>query len=610
MKLKKPIKLTPERSAAAVSTVLLALMAAGLLLLYSMTGYKPLLLAGLIQTLPAVVQLSLLLPVWKPKAKPEEPSETAEKPEEDKRAPAKKLIDKVKGWVVSHMSELPKLRKLLICAAVIIAIVVTHLIFWKTGVKTVKGLGYHLPVLMIVLFVGSMILEKWCRLCIKEDGAAYTNAQLRSLRTALTVGRIAQLLTAVTMTVKLLGIYDATAILNVLLGILIVYETVFIAFSLAVRIIRHELDTAPEFLIALPGMGKSNMGVIKYLEENTGITMRALWSMQLVKKVVPCAIFGIVLLIWLSTGLVQVEAHQEGALYRLGKLQPKLLEPGIHLTLPWPLDKVEVYDTQTLGRLTIGYIPSGEQDNIWTEAHGGEEYRLLLGNGDELISINLEIEYRISDLYSYIGNASNPEALLQAEAYEIITARTISSNLETMLSTDREVFSETFKEELSEHMAHHNTGIEVVNVVLESIHPPVEVADVYQNLIGAAIDAEHIIILAENEANDAIMKAKEEQTAKVGDAYVLKYQAVAEAEGAVAEFMASVAAYETYPSAYRYYKYMNTLTQAYAKAKLIIVGEGVDAEKLYVGSLTTDTQGSDDEFLEDYEEEYTYDEEY
>lgn len=612
MKLKTPLKLTPERSAAVVSTVLLAVIAAGLLVLYAMTGYKPLLLAGLIQCLPAAVQLSLLLPVWK--TKPAEDMVKEEKEEEkteEKRSPAKKLWDAVKAWAKRHTSDLPKLRRLIICAAVIAAIVVTHLVFWKTGAKAVNGLGYHLPVVMVLLFIGSMILEKWCRLSIKEEGDSYTNAQLRSLRSMLTVGRIAQLLLAVTLTVKLLGFYDATAILNVLLGILFVYETLFIAFSLAVRVIRHELDTAPEFLVALPGMGKSNMGVIKYLEENTGITMRALWSMQLVKKVIPCAFLGILLLIWLSTGLVQIEAHQEGALYRLGKLQSKPLQPGIHLTLPWPVDKVEVYNTKTLGKMTIGYIPSGEQDNIWTKEHGGEEYRLLLGNGDELISINLEIEYRIADLYSYIGSAAAPESLLQAEAYEIITARTISSDLETMLSTDRQQFSETFKQELTSHMAHHNTGLEVVNVVLESIHPPVEVADVYQNLIGAGIDAEHITILAQTNANAAIMSAQNEKTAKVGDAYVQKYQAIAKAEAAVAEFMASVAAYETYPGAYRYYKYMNTLTQAYSGAKLIIIGDGVDASKLYIGNLNPqEKEMTQEEYTEQYEEEYAFDEEY
>ena len=586
MKLKQHV--SPGKKAALCTQAVLILMAAGLTVLQAVTGYRPLLLLGLMLWLPAAVQLSLWLPLW----------ESRPLPDEKQKLPVR-LWSKTRFYA-------PQLRKLIICSVTVAALVVTHLLFWKNGPS--KASGYYLPVVLVVLFVGAMILEKWCRLSMSEEKSTYTVAQLRSLKSALTLNRVAFLLTALALTVQLLGFYDATPILKVLLGILFVYESMFIAFSLAVRMIRQELSTAPEFLIAIPGAGKSNMGVLSYLEENTGITMRALWSMKLIKKIVPAAIIGVAVLLWLSTGVVQIEAHQQGALYRFGKLKEKTLKPGIHVTLPWPMDQVDVYDTESLSRLVIGYIPTGEQDNIWTKAHGGEEYRLLLGNGDELISVNLEVEYKIADLYSYVRNAAAPEALLQAEAYEIITARTITSDLETMLSTDRAAFSESFRVELEQHMAHHNTGLEVVNVVLESIHPPVEVADVYQALIGASIDAEHVIIQAQNEANQTIMNAKNEQTAKVGDAMVQGYQAVAEAEASVAEFMASVAAYENYPGAYRYYKYMNTLTAAYGQARLIIVGTGVDAGKLFIGSL--EKVLTEEDYQESYDAEHAFDEEY
>ena len=588
MKLKGTIRRSPGTWAALCTTAAMTLMAVGLPVLFGISGYRPLLLIGLMTILPAVVQLSLWLPQWESKAMPEE-----------KEKLPKQLWSKLQFYA-------PSLRKLIICGVTAAALVVTHLLFWKGGAS--KAGGYYLPVVLVVLFVGSMILEKWCSLSISDGETDYTKAQLRSLKSALTLNRIGQLLTAVSLTVQLLGFYDATPILTVLLGILFAYESLFIAFSLAVRVIRRELDTAPEFLIALPGAGKSNMGVLTYLEENTGITMRALWSMKLIKKILPCAIIGVAALLWLSTGVVQIEAHQQGAVYRFGRLQKNTMKPGVHLTLPWPMDQVEVYDTEALGRMVIGYIPTGEQDNIWTEAHGGEEYRLLLGNGDELISVNLEIEYKISDLYGYVRSATDPEALLQAEAYEIITQRTISSDLETMLSTDRSAFSESFRQELKIHIEPYNMGLEVVNVVLESIHPPVEVADVYQALIGASIDAEHIIILAQTEANQAVMNAKNEQTARVGDAVVQQYQAIAGAQAAVAEFMAGVAAYESYPAAYRYYKYMNTLTQAYGRARLIIVGTGVDAGKLFIGSL--DKVETEQDYTEQYEEEHAFDEEY
>ena len=89
-----------------------------------------------------------------------------------------------------------------------------------------------------------------------------------------------------------------------------------------------------------------------------------------------------------------------------------------------------------------------------------------------------------SDLF-----AANAEALLEATGYEIVTARTIVTDIDTLLASDRVEFSHTFKEELVRRIEHYDAGVEVTNVVLESIHPPVNVADVYQELISAEIDA-------------------------------------------------------------------------------------------------------------------------
>jgi regulator of protease activity HflC (stomatin/prohibitin superfamily) len=324
--------------------------------------------------------------------------------------------------------------------------------------------------------------------------------------------------------------------------------------------------------------------ILTYMEENTGITMRSLWSIRFVKSLIPAAVIGIVLVLWLATGIVVVDTNQEGAVYRLGKLQEETLKPGLHLTLPWPMDKVEVYDTKSIGTVTIGYVPEGEMDNLWTENHGIEEYRLLLGSGDEMVSINLKIQYRISDLYAYISSSAAPESMLQAKAYEIVTARTISADLEALLATDRQAFSQSFRQELTEKIAPHRTGLEVVDVVLESIHPPVEVADVYQKIISAGIEAEQLVIEAQNKATQKMMTAQAKYTTAVSDALVVKYNSVAEAKASVAEFMASVAADNAYRAEYRFYKYLNALTKYYGKANLILVGDGLDASNLYIGS--------------------------
>jgi len=171
------------------------------------------------------------------------------------------------------------------------------------------------------------------------------------------------------------------------------YSVAFATLSLLIIIMRKELDVAPYIHIPVPFVKREIDGqeksFVEYLEENTGITLRSLWSIKYIRDITPAVLFMIAALLWLSTCIIQVETNQQAAVYRIGNLQEKILKPGLHLTLPYPFDKVEIYDTESVNKTTIGYKATENADNIWTEGHEGEEYKLLLGGGDEVVSINL-----------------------------------------------------------------------------------------------------------------------------------------------------------------------------------------------------------------------------
>ena len=560
---------------------LLALLGGGILLLGRLFAWRIFWIWGLTALLPGLIQTALLLLP---------PVTLGQIPE----------TGKWKRFLHGLKAAYQRSRMGILLALVAVAGIGT-LLLWRIAPAEQAQLGYYIPVIAAVVFVVCVAVEKWCE-HLAEDTAA--GARLRGIASGFFMLRITSISVILASVLRLTGFFDADAIVAVVLALVICYEALILGFSLTVRLLRKELDTKPEVLCRLTGMGKDK-NILSYLEENTGITMRSLWSLQLIKKLLPGAILCIVLLIWLASCFVQIGANQEGALFRLGKMQETALQPGIHMTLPWPFDRVDVYDTRSLDRLTIGYVSQGDQDNIWTKDHGGEEYLLLLGDGNEMVAINLEIQYRIDDLISYVRSGSQPEAILQAQAYEIVTARTIGTDLDTLLSTDREVFSQTFREELTQRIAPYGTGLTVVDVVLESIHPPVNVADVYQELISAEIDAEYTLLNAQNTSYQHVISAKKEKTETISAALVEKSEKIAQAQAAVTEFMAAAEADRTYRSEYRFFKYLNALTQSYSGTKLIIVGEGVDSSKLVIGAMPAPTPTPEPEVVpeEEYEEE-------
>ncbi|MBE6555041.1 MAG: protease modulator HflK [Ruminococcaceae bacterium] len=602
MKRTPPSRLSKGKVTALASVACLVLSSVVLLMLYKSVSYLSLALLAMIQLLPALVNLLLFLPILRlPTQRKRRSKEEQADPSSETRTRKiwrflrirfQKILCAARTYCARH-------RVAITAVLIVAATAVVNLYFFRyvPRLQDTYKLGYHVPVILILLFVVFIVFDKWCKhVATPRDGegkvredrdatARFDDALMHNLRSAFALSRVAQLLCAVAVTVKLLGFYDAQRILVYVLVALFVYETVFLMLSLFAKLIRREIEAEPEVIVPMPGMGGGDFSVLTYLEKNTGITMRSLWSMQLVKRVIPYGVMLTILMIWGFTGVVQIEAHQEGALYRCGKLQQETLDPGLHFTLPWPFDKVEVYDTKTVNRMSIGYIGADDTDNLWTEAHGGEEYRLLLGGGQEVASVNLRVEYRIADLGSYLSYCASPESMLSAASYEIITARMINTDLNSLLAADRLAFASTFCEELKAYMEHYRTGIEVVGVVLESIHPPVEVADVFQKLISAGIEAEKRLLDAEAQAGETMAWANTYYDTLVGIEQAAHYGKVATARSEVASFMASVNADAAYPDEYRYYKYLEAIKSAYGGAKIVIVGDGVNTSNIYIGNL-------------------------
>lgn len=552
------------------------------ILMYGSTKYLPLELAALVLMMPALMNVSLLFALLNYDAvKIPVPSVKKES----------KLFFRIlqtiaKGFMTAVRAVAGFIVKVRVWLSVLLFLtsaVSLHIVFWSVFGRTTSTYrtSYVTPVIIAAVFVTFVILEKWCAHSAGEGNTA-ADRILKNIRSYLSVSRFLLILAAVATVLKLLGFFELQKYLVYACAVVFCYETLFTVVSLTVRLIKRELTISPDISVPTPfAIGGRDLGVIAYLENSTGITMRSLWSIKLVKRLMPFAVIGGALLIWFCTGIVQVEPYQKAAVYRFGRLRSDMLEPGIHLTLPWPFDRTEVYNTEQVSKLTVGYVSSENTDNVWTSSHGSKEYRLLLGGGNELVSINLRIEYKIGDLRAYLKNSGSPEKILEAKAYELATDKIIVTDLNSLLAIDRSEFSETFKKELDEKINGYDTGLTVVSIVLESIHPPVEIASVYQELIGAQIDADKLILNAEAQAAVKIAEAEKQRDSEIIAAKTDSLTKKANANASVAEFMAGVAADSKYSDAYRYYKYMKAIGEAYGGARLVIVGKGIDSSNIY-----------------------------
>lgn len=576
-------KLKPGAIPTIIGVVTLYIIAAALIWLYSVSAYLIFLLAGFAILLPAEIITALCL--FRGEVKLKDPKEKEPSPKKFVAFLQKvgALFVKLGRLLVSFYNKYRIVIKIAVIAVLFLECQILFASVFKFIVNPKVAIWQ--PIAIAVLLVLAIVVDKICKHTQNADG--FLLKILANIRVYMRIIYAVLFVCIVSSALKALALWDIDLYVKYIIAALYYYMSVFMAISLIVTIIRKELDTQPKAVIPIPFIKSKddNLSVIDFLENNTGITMRGLWSMRYVKQIAPITALLIVVFLWLSTCIIQIDPYSKGAVYRLGTLSQKILEPGLHFALPYPFDKVEIFNTESVNKITIGYSSNQNTDNVWTNEHGKNEYKLLLGGGDELVSINIRVEYKIKDLKKYLTSTSAPEQFLQAQAYELVTDRTISTSLATLLSTDRAAFAKTFGEELTRKLDNYNTGIEIVSIVLESIHPPLEVASVYQEIISAEIEAEEIIIKAQCDAETKKATAQQSYDTAVGEANSAHSTKVAAARTEIAEFMAGVEAYKTYPSAYRYYKYLDALGKAYGDANLVIVGEGVDSSRIYFGSF-------------------------
>ena len=295
---------------------------------------------------------------------------------------------------------------------------------------------------------------------------------------------------------------------------------------------------------------------------------------------------------WLLSGLVIVRTGDRAAYFRLGVLQADTLPPGIHLTLPWPLSRTTSFAAQQLRATTVGYVADLKKVSttpmLWTKAHGDAEFPLVVGDGTELVAINAIVHYRVADSRddhtNYVTTARDPNQLVRNLAQHVLMADTRTKTLQALLETDRTVWGQQIRSHLQDHVSNIKLGVEILQFDVLSIHPPIEVADSFLEIVTARVDAEREIAEAHGaylaERNRCEMMSATE-AADASAAASVRLTGVKE-ESLFLEAMLS--SYEQQPDVFRQRAFCNAISEALADRSLTLIDSNLPASlKLWLG---------------------------
>jgi len=318
------------------------------------------------------------------------------------------------------------------------------------------------------------------------------------------------------------------------------------------------------------------------------VSIKSLYTIRYTLKILPALALAFIFVLFLSTAFIIVQPHQQAAVYHFGKLKPSSIKnPGLHIKFPWPIDKAEIYDVHRVASMQIGYESSGTANFLWTQKHDIGEYMLLLGNGNEMVAVNLKIMYVISDLYSYIKTCTDAEAVLGAAAYNALMTRTINTTLDSFLNVDRNSLSASVLDELSYFCESEKLGFSVVQIVIENIHPPVDIADVYQKVVSASVDKTTAITRAHSYAEAKVIDAAKQSRRAIDGARAMRYDRTSDSQKESAVFYAATEAFRISPGSYELTKSLDVYQKIINGHKVYVFSRGAESgiSKFIIGKV-------------------------
>jgi len=285
-------------------------------------------------------------------------------------------------------------------------------------------------------------------------------------------------------------------------------------------------------------------------------------------------------LVWMLSGFTVVAPDEVGVLTRFGAVREAALAPGLHYRLPWPVERIEKARPKRAERLEIGFrsverSAASVESQSWHSLHGGglvkvKNEGLMLCGDESLVDVNLVVHYRARDAAALLFRAESPAEMVRGLAEGIAREELATFPVDRVLSGDRRDVLVRLEQRLREECSRIGLGVEILAVLLQDAHPPLEVVPSFRDVFSAREDQLKLLELAESHRNQALPAARAESQTRLAEAAAYEAEKRLHAEGDAERFLLSSDAWRASPGVTRYRLFLETAEIGLAGKKKII----------------------------------------
>ncbi|MFA5206839.1 MAG: SPFH domain-containing protein [Lentisphaeria bacterium] len=376
-------------------------------------------------------------------------------------------------------------------------------------------------------------------------------------------------------------------------------------------------------LVTEPGGLARNVAAA--LDYQFGFRVSEAWFYRFLERaVVPFAVLAAAAF-WLLTCFEVIGPSDQGLLLRCGRLVSTTpLEPGLHLKLPWPFDRMLRFPVRSVQEIDIGFVaedatqgprppadPSERPGDltgrivVWSKAHVRDETNFVVACRSEqdgsaapamagrlkqpvsvyFMSASIPLYYKVSDLPAWLLGHQDARRTLEETATREVVRYLANVDFFSVLCRNRSAGGEELRRRIQAAADQMKLGVEVVSVGLQGLHPPVRAGKAFDGVV-AAMEEGHSDVLKAQQAAVAIRAAAEgEAVTRKTLAQAYREERIRVAAAEAGRFEKQMAAYRASPALFRLNSFLDLLETAAPRLRQFVVATGANGSEVTILNL-------------------------
>jgi membrane protease subunit HflK len=275
----------------------------------------------------------------------------------------------------------------------------------------------------------------------------------------------------------------------------------------------------------------------------------------------------------ISSSVYKIDADEGGIVIRMGRYN-RTEYAGLHWKMPYPIEQIYKYPFTRLNKIELGYKDTSQAKSKLTDS-------LMLTSDENMIDVNLQVQWRVSDLRKFFFTVNDPILTVESVARSSIREIVGKNKLTNVITDGRVGIEDEVKSLMQETVDSYDMGIDVISVKTLRVDPPAQVIDAFRDVQTARVDKERKINEAIAMQNKLIPEARGMSEKIINEAMAYKISKINSAKAEANKFKLLNEQYAKSKDVTKKRIYIETMQDVMSGKNKIIVDDNVRINMIY-----------------------------